>query len=79
MKKADVTAIDQYVIDRIREMRKEKGYSQRELADLLDLSYGFIGDVESIKEVAKYNLTHINAIAKLFNCSPKDFLPDEPL
>lgn len=79
MKKAEITAIDQYVIDKVREMRKEKGISQRELANLLDMSYGFIGDVESPKEPAKYNLTHLNELAKIFKCSPKDFLPDVPL
>ncbi len=79
MQKADITPIDQFVIDKVREMRKERGYSQRELANLLDMSYGFIGDVESPKEPAKYNLTHLNALAKIFKCSPKDFLPDEPI
>jgi transcriptional regulator with XRE-family HTH domain len=79
MQKADVTPIDQYVIDKVRDMRKEKGISQRELANLLDMSYGFIGDVESPKEPAKYNLSHLNEIAKIFKCSIKDFLPDKPL
>ena len=79
MKKADISPIDQYVIDKVREMRKAKNISQRNLADLLDMSYGFIGDVESPKEPAKYNLTHLNEIAKIFKCSIKDFLPDEPI
>jgi len=79
MKKADVTEIDQYVIDKVRELRKDKKISQRDLANLLDMSYGFIGDVESPKEPAKYNLSHLNEIAKVFKCSIKDFLPDKPL
>lgn len=78
MKKADTSPIEQFVIDRIREMRKEKGISQRELSSLTELSIGFIGDVESPKSRAKYNLNHINDIAKALECSPKDFLPDEP-
>ena len=79
MKKAEISPIDQYVIDKVREIRKEKGISQRELANLLDMSYGFIGDVESPKEPAKYNLAHINLIAKIFKCSPRDFLPEIPI
>jgi transcriptional regulator with XRE-family HTH domain len=71
--------IEQFVIDKVREMRIEKGYSQRDLAHLLDLSIGFIGDVESSKSRAKYNLNHINKLAELFECSPKDFLPDNPI
>jgi transcriptional regulator with XRE-family HTH domain len=71
--------IEQYVIDTVRRMRIEKKYSQKELAFMLDLSIGFIGDVESSKERAKYNLSHINKLAEIFECSPKDFLPEKPL
>lgn len=70
--------IEQHVIDTVRRMRMEKGYSQKDLAYMMDLSIGFIGDVESYKERAKYNLHHINKLAEIFECSPKDFLPDKP-
>ena len=43
------------------------------------LSQGFIGDVESGKREKKYNFKHINTFAKVFKCSPKDFLPDHSL
>lgn len=79
MDKLNIDPIEQYVINKVREMRIAKGYSQRELADLLDMSNGFIGMAESPKKRAKYNLQHINAFAKLFECSPKDFLPDEAI
>jgi len=79
MDKVDISPVEQYVIDKVRALRTEKGISQRELANLLDLSNGFIGNAESYKRRAKYNLNHINAFAKLFKCSLKDFLPDEPL
>jgi transcriptional regulator with XRE-family HTH domain len=75
----NISKIEQYVIDRVREMRIERGMSQRELADLLDMSNGFIAKVESPKMRAKYNLNHINAIAKLFKCSLTDILPDKPI
>lgn len=73
------TAIEQYVIDTVKRLRTEKGISQKELAYLLDLSIGFIGDIESPKSRAKYNLNHINKLAEIFECSPKDFLPSDPL
>jgi transcriptional regulator with XRE-family HTH domain len=79
MKKAETTEIEQYVIDRVKEMRKERSISQKELANLLDLSIGFIGDIESPKSRAKFNLNHINELAKVFDCSPQDFLPKKPL
>jgi transcriptional regulator with XRE-family HTH domain len=79
MSKSLVSPIDQYVIDTVRKLRVEKGYSQKELGNMLDLSIGFMGDIESTKTDAKYNLKHINELAKIFKCSPKDFLPDAPL
>lgn len=71
--------IDRFVINTVREKRLEKGMSQRELAYSLELSIGFIGDIENPKYRAKYNLSHINELAKIFKCSPKDFLPEKAL
>ena len=69
--------IEQFVIDAVRQQRLMKGISQKQLAFMLDLSVGFIGDVERPKSRAKYNLNHINKLAEIFDCSPKDFLSDE--
>ncbi|MFT3910288.1 MAG: helix-turn-helix transcriptional regulator [Ferruginibacter sp.] len=74
-----ITPIDQYVIDTVKEMRLKKGMSQKDLAFEMDLSIGFIGDVENPNYRAKYNLNHINQLAKIFSCSPQDFLPKKPL
>jgi transcriptional regulator with XRE-family HTH domain len=74
-----INPIDQYVIDKVKELRIEKGISQAELADCINLSRGFIGDVENPRLRAKYNLNHLNEIAKVLECSVKDFLPDKPL
>ena len=70
--------IDQFVIDMVRQKRIEKNMSQRDMANLIGLSASFIGDIENPNSRAKYNLNHINELAKIFDCSPKDFLPDEP-
>lgn len=72
------TPIEQYLIDKVKTKRIEKGYSQKELAYMLDVSVGFIGNVENPNYRAKYNLNHINELAKIFQCSPKEFLPDTP-
>ena len=77
MAKSILTPIEQYVVDVVKKKRIQKGYSQKELAYQLDKSLGFIGDVENPKERAKYNLNHINELAKIFECSPKDFLPEK--
>ena len=60
----------------VRAKRIEKGWSQKELAYQLDVSIGFIGDIENPKYRAKFNLNHINELAKIFECSPKDFMPE---
>lgn len=71
--------IDQYIIDIVREKRKEKNMTQDDLADLLGVSKGFIGNVESPKYIDKYSTAQLNKLAKIFRCSPRDFLPEKPL
>lgn len=70
-----LSKIEIYVISKVKELRVQSGYSQASLADKLGVSSGFIGKVESIKYDAKYNLNHINKIAKHFKISPKDLIP----
>lgn len=77
--KQKVTPIEQYVIDAVRKMRSKAGLTQTDLADVLKVSAGFIGKVESPKYSAKYNLSHINRLARFFKCSPKNFLPRKSL
>lgn len=60
-------------------MRLEKGLSQDDVALHLELSKGYIGHIESPKFIAKYNTFHLNELAKLLKCSPKDFLPEKAL
>ena len=79
MNEASSSPIEQYIIDIVREKRIQKGWSQKDLAYEMELSIGFIGNVENPKLRAKYNLNHINTLAKVFDCSPKDFLPEFPL
>lgn len=74
-----VSQIDRYVAERIKERRLQKGLSQSELAFELNVQTSFIGMIESGRHGKKYNVAHINAIAKILECSPKDFLPTEPL
>lgn len=73
------TAIETFVIEKVKELRIREGLSQAALADCLNLSKGFIGDVENPKLRAKYNLNHLNEIAKILNCSISDFFPKQPL
>lgn len=67
--------IDLFVINRIKEKRKELNVSQRGMAAILECSAGFIGQVESKKTETKYSVHQVYLIAKEFECSPADFFP----
>lgn len=71
--------IELYVIEKVREIRMQQNISQSMLAYGIGVTSGFIGQVESPKYPAKYNLNHLNELAKYLNCSLFDFLPKEPL
>ncbi|OOG76450.1 helix-turn-helix domain-containing protein [Algoriphagus sp. A40] len=67
------------VIQKVKEIRENRKLGQRDIAALLGVTEGFIGQIESPNNASKYNLNHLNILAKELECSPKDFLPDEPV
>ena len=71
--------IDWFIINQVRDMRIERNLTQTHIAVHLGKSIGFVGQVESPKSKSKYNVEHINALAKLFKCSPKDFWPEKAI
>ena len=71
--------IDWYVVNEVRRLRLKNRLSQDDVAVHLNLSKGYIGHIESPNFIAKYNTAHLNELAKLFNCSPRDFFPENPL
>lgn len=74
------TKIDIFVIQRVKAMRIDLGLSQEQLSILAGFkSNSFVGQVESGNQDKHYNIRHVNLFAKIFNCSPKDFLPDQPI
>jgi len=75
----NITPIDQYVIDFIRQLRDKKNLTQEDIAAAIGVKRTFIGSVESINSRAKYKLAHINALADYLGCSPRDFLPEKAI
>lgn len=73
-----VTKIERYAIEQVKIRRLAMGMSQAALAAEADLSYGFIGHVESGKGRAKYNMNHLNNFALILKCSVRDFFPEAP-
>lgn len=71
--------IERFVIGKVRELRELKGITQEELSLSIGKNIGFISQIEAPSKKAKYNVIHLNLIAKVLDCSPKDFLPEKPL
>jgi transcriptional regulator with XRE-family HTH domain len=76
---ATKTELDLYIINKVKELRLKVDMSQAVLAIKLEVSDAFIGQIENPKHRAKYNIAHLNKLAQIFNCSPKDFLPEKPI
>ena len=75
MRKAGKSKFDQAVIDLVKALREQQGLSQDDLAFYLDVTRGYIGQVETPHERAKYNLNQLNRLAYEMKCSPRDFIP----
>jgi len=73
------TKIDWLIVTKVKDMRHARNLEQDDIAIHLNVSSGFIGQIESPNFRAKYNTQHLNELAKLFKCSPKDFWPEKPI
>lgn len=72
--------IQQYIIDRVREKRQAIGLSQEKLSIALGFeSQGYISKIESNNYDDHYNIDHLNEIAKIFKCSPREFWPEKSM
>ena len=66
------------IINKVRKLRDEHRYSQEDIAILLGLSNGHVGNIESAKSIHKYTLGQICKICKEFNYPIEHiFLDDE--
>jgi transcriptional regulator with XRE-family HTH domain len=61
----------------IRKYRRKKGITQQELADLADLSHGYIRDIESINMVVTFSLDAVEKIANALDVKIKDMFEEE--
>ncbi len=77
--KPHASKIDLYVIERVKEMREKAEMRQIDLSHHLGLADSFVSNVESESQRHKYNIRHLNDLARIFNCSPKDFLPESAI
>ena len=61
------TEYQQKIIDLIREYRNNNELSQAGLADILDISYGLVGNIESPKFSQKYTLKQLYKLSVFFD------------
>lgn len=61
------TELQLQIINRIKSIRLCNNISQRQLADMLDISYGEVGNIESVKYKNKYTLKQLVTISKILN------------
>lgn len=73
------SAIELFVSHKVKELRLARGWSHRYLGDCLNVSHTFIVKIEDTESDKAYNLDHINALAKIFECKIYDLLPPYPL
>ena len=66
------SAIELYIVQKVKEQRKKRKMSQRYLADCLNVSQSFIRNIENENDDTAYNIDHLNEIAKIFDCSIRD-------
>ena len=70
--------VDFFITNEVRKKREALEMSQETLSFRIGKTHSFVSNVECDPE-KKYNCTHLNNIAKVLKCSPKDFLPQDPL
>lgn len=74
-----VAPVEQYVIDFVRKLRIEKGYTQEQLGYIIGVSKVYVSNIEKLNHNAKYNLKHINALADHFGISLRLFFPEKAI
>jgi transcriptional regulator with XRE-family HTH domain len=73
------TKFELAIAQKVASIRHERGLSQKEVADLLGVSIGFIGQIESTNSPSIYSVNHLNKLAFELGCSPQDFIPNKPI
>ena len=71
--------IELYTIEKVKERREQLDMKLTYFADCMNMSHQFISKIEDATSDKAYNLDHLNEIAKILKCSPRDFLPEKPL
>ena len=78
-KKIMKTEIELLIIDEVKKLREEKNIKRRKLSMELKLTSTYVGRVEDPYNKAKYNLNHLNELARYFDVPFSYFFPETHL
>ncbi|HEY0654152.1 MAG TPA: helix-turn-helix transcriptional regulator [Chryseosolibacter sp.] len=67
------------IVERVRQVRLKKNLTQDDIAMFLNISRGFVGQIESPNHQSKYSLDQLNKLAIEMECSLHDFIPEKPI
>lgn len=79
MPQARKSKFEQAIVSKVVEKRHEKKLSQSDIATILEVSRGFIGQIESPNSPSIYSLNQLNRLAYEFGCKPQDLIPSETI
>ncbi len=67
------------IVQLVLQKRRENNLTQENIATCLNVTPGYIGQIESLNEPSMYTHDQLNVLAKEMECSPKDFYPKEAI
>lgn len=73
------SAIELYIVQKVKEQRKKRKMSQRYLADCLNVSQSFIRNIENENDDTAYNIDHLNEMQKFLTVQYVTFFPEKYL
>ncbi|RRJ89416.1 XRE family transcriptional regulator [Paenimyroides tangerinum] len=71
--------IERFIISKVKEIRESKGITQEQLSLALGKNISYVSQIEAQSKTAKYNISILNLLAIVLDCSPKDFWPEHPI
>jgi len=60
----------------LKEWRKHRGYTQERLAEMVQMSVGYLSDLEKGKR--RFNQDHLEVLAEALRCEPADLIIRDP-
>lgn len=67
-----------HIISKIKQEREARGWGQKYIANILGISEGHVGNIESPKFPQKYTLRQLDTLCKYFKMPTEQlFVPDE--